>query len=50
MRFHGVSKNYERVCDYFHYTGKYRAAAQYLQFKIQETIKNSFGFLQWAKL
>ena len=27
MRFGGVRKNYERVHDHCHYTGKYRAAA-----------------------
>ena len=27
MRFDGVSKNYQRVCDYCHYTSKYRRAA-----------------------
>ena len=27
MRFHGASKNCERVCDHCHYTGKYRAVA-----------------------
>ena len=27
MKFHGVSRNYGRVRDHCHYTGKYKAAA-----------------------
>ena len=28
MRFQGVNKSYERVCNYFHYTGKHGVVAQ----------------------
>ena len=27
IRFHGISKNYKKVCGQYHYTGKYRMAA-----------------------
>ena len=35
MRFHSVAKNYERVSDHCHYTGKYNMPCMmYLRFKL----------------
>ena len=46
VRFHGVSKNYKRVYDHFHYTGKYRGTAHSicnLRYKKPKAIPVVFG-------